>query len=325
MILELWAALATAFAIVLFGVYLARRGRIKPTERRLRVLAEPPPQAQRKGLSWDEVRRRGPSSLPVLRDWLLQSAWAQRMTVELEAAGLKLRTGEYVIIRCAFALIAFILVVLVGRGSGVAVLLAVAIAAFAFVLPSFWVRMMRQRRVDEITRQLPEATQMVSNALRAGFAFQHGVAMVSEQMQPPIADEFTRMVVDMNVGASVEEALTGLLNRCDTEEMNLLVTAVLVQRTSGGNLSEILDNVGEQLREKERLVGEVRTMTAQQRFSGGVLTIWPVALLALFSVINWDQTSLLFTTSPGLILLAIGAALQLVGFFVIRRILDVEI
>ncbi|HLB24409.1 MAG TPA: type II secretion system F family protein [Dehalococcoidia bacterium] len=325
MTLELLAALSTAAAVLLFGVTLARRGRIKPTERRLRVLAEQPQQALRKGLSWDEVRRRGPSSLPVLRDWLLQSAWAQRMTVELEAAGLKLRTGEYLIIRFSLAIVAFMLMLLVGRGASVAFLLAIGAGLLGFMLPMFWVSMMRQRRVAEITNQLPEATQMIANALRAGFAFQHGVSMVADQMQPPVADEFTRMVVDMNVGSSVEDALNGLLARCDTEEMNLLVTAVLVQRTSGGNLSEILDNVGEQLREKERLVGEVRTMTAQQRFSGMVLTVWPIGLLALFSLINWSQTSLLFTTNAGLMLLGVGAVLQLTGFVVIRRILDVEI
>jgi tight adherence protein B len=193
------------------------------------------------------------------------------------------------------------------------------------MLPAIYVRSMRKRRVDQITRQLPEATTMISNALRAGFAFQHGVQMVSEQMEPPIADEFVRMVVDLNVGSSVEEALQGLLSRCDTEEMNLLVTAVLVQRTSGGNLSEILDNVGDQLREKERLTGEVRTMTAQQRFSGMVLTVWPIFLLGIFSLVNWDQTSLLFTTSTGQMLLGIGIILQLFGYFTINRILDIEV
>jgi len=324
MTLDLLAAAATAAAILLLGLSLTRRRRFKPTERRLRVLADEPKKAQTKGLSWDEVRRRGPSSFPVMRDWLLQSPWAQRMTVELEAAGLKLRTGEYLILRCSAALAAFMLVFLVGR-SGVTFVLALGAGAGGFLAPAFWVSTMRARRVEGITRQLPEATQMIANALRAGFAFQHGIAMVGDQMQPPVADEFTRMVVDLNVGSSVEDALMGLLARCDTEEMNLLVTAVLVQRTSGGNLSEILDNVGEQLREKERLVGEVRTMTSQQRFSGMVLTVWPLGLLALFSLFNWEQTSLLFTTSMGLTLLAVGAALQLVGFFSIRRILDVEI
>ena len=105
----------------------------------------------------------------------------------------------------------------------------------------------------------------------------------------------------------------------------MLVTAVLVQRTSGGNLSEILDNVGDQLREKERLVGEVKTMTAQQRFSGMVLCVWPLFLLGIFALLNWDQTSLLFTTSMGLSLLGLGFVLQLMGFFTISRILDIEV
>jgi tight adherence protein B len=323
MMIPLLAAIAMFGAILLFGWSLTRGRRIKPTEHRLRVLSEPD-EPQRKGLSWDEVRRRGPSSLPLMREWLFSSPWAQRMTIELEAAGLKVRTGEYVIMRFVCAAGAFFFVYLLGRNT-IAFVFAVAAAGFGFMAPAIWVRSMRRRRVAAITRQLPEATQMIANALRAGFAFQHGVTMVSEQMEAPISDEFVRMVVDMNVGASVEDAMMGLLARCNTEEMNLLVTAVLVQRTSGGNLSEILDNVGEHLREKERLVGEVRTMTAQQRFSGLVLTVWPLFLLAFFCLVNWEQTSLLFTTGIGLMLLGAGAVMQLLGFFSIQRILDIEV
>jgi tight adherence protein B len=321
--IPLLAALACAGAIALLGLLLASRRRVKPTERRLRVLSEEPAVETRR-LSWDEVRRRGPSSLPYLRDWLFESAWARRMTVDLEAAGLKLRTGEYLMIRFISGLVGFVAVFSLGRNT-FAFAAALVGAIVGFLLPAIWVRTMRKRRVDHITRQLPEAVQMIANALRAGFAFQHGVNMVSDQMETPVADEFIRMTVDMNVGASVEDALMGLLNRCDTEEMNLLVTAVLVQRTSGGNLAEILDNVGEQLREKERLVGEVRTMTSQQRFSGTVLVFWPLVMLAFFSLLNWEQTGLLFTTGIGRVLISGSLLLQLVGYYAIRRILDVEV
>jgi|CXWL01.1.fsa_nt_gi tight adherence protein B len=321
--IPLLAALATAGAIVLFGLQLSRRRQSRPNERRLQRLSEAP-EPPKKTLSWDEVRRRGPSSLPLFRDGLLQSDWAKKTALELEAAGLSLRTGEYLIIRGACALAGFVAVLVIVR-SGYGLLFAVVGAAIGFILPRYWVRSVRSRRVEAVNKQLPEATQMIANALRAGFAFQHGVTMVSEQMEPPIADEFVRMAVDVNVGASLEEALLGLLARSDTEEMNLLVTAVLVQRTSGGNLSEILDNVGDHLREKERLVGEVRTMTAQQRFSGMVLTSWPAGLLVLFALFNWSQTSLLFTTGLGLSMLGIGIVLQLMGFLTIRRILDIEV
>jgi tight adherence protein B len=320
--ITLLAAIATFAAIALLGLLLTSRRRVKPTERRLRVLSQVP--EEQKKLSWDEVRRRGPSSLPYFRDWLFESSWARRTTVELEAAGMTLRTGEYLLIRFLLTVVPFAVILLIGR-SLIALIFALCAAAVGFMLPALWVRNSRQRRVTRITRQLPEAVQMIANALRAGFAFQHGVNMVAEQMEPPLADEFVRMTVDMNVGASVEEALNGLLDRCDTEEMNLLVTAVMVQRTSGGNLAEILDNVGEQLREKERLLGEVRTMTAQQRFSGTVLVLWPLLLLAIFCVVNWEQTSLLFTTTLGQSMLALGIALQLVGYYAIQRILDVEV
>lgn len=119
--------------------------------------------------------------------------------------------------------------------------------------------------------------------------------------------------------------MQGLLERANTEEVNLMVTAVLIQRTSGGNLAEILETVGESMRERERITGEVKTMTAQQRFSGTVLTFWPLGLLALFSLMNWGQTSLLFNTGLGLALLGGAMVLQLLGYLTIRRILDIDI
>jgi tight adherence protein B len=149
--------------------------------------------------------------------------------------------------------------------------------------------------------------------------------LVAEQLGPPISEEFTRLQVDMNLGASIEDALKGLMERAESEDMNLVVTAILIQRTSGGNLAEILETVGETMRERERLYGEVRTMTSQQRFSGTVLAIWPLILLAIFSVFTWDHTSVLFTTNLGLALLGIMAVGQLLGYFTIRRILDVDV
>lgn len=320
---QLLAALSVGGAVALTVVWSVTRPRGPAVEQRIRRLSDEPETANR-GLSWDELRRRGPSSLPLLRDFLLQSDWAQRITLEIEQAGLRLRVGEYIIGRFALAFLAFVGISLAGRSTA-SLILGIGCAGIAFMLPAMWLNGERERRREKIARQLPEAAQMIANSMRAGFAFQHGFEIVAEQMEPPIADEFARAKVDMSVGSSIEEALQGLLARVDTDEMNLVVTAVLVQRTAGGNLSEILETVAEQIRERDRLSGEVKTMTAQQRFSGLVLSLWPVLLLGAFSLLNWDQTSLLFTTNAGLILLAIGAGLQLLGFITIRRIVDVEI
>jgi tight adherence protein B len=322
--MEFLAALCTGFAVMLFVMYIGRRQRSRPEIVRIRRLADDPTPARR-GVSWDDLRRRGPSSLPFLRDVLLQSKWAQSMQAEIEQAGLRLRVGEYLVIRGVLAVGAFVVLAVITGGVVVGLIIALVAGVAGWVLPRIGLRVLRRRRIDQIARQLPEATQMLASALRAGFAFQHGIDMVSRQTEPPLADEFTRVMVDLNIGMGVDEAMQNLLSRADSEDMNLVVTAILVQRASGGNLAEIMDIVSEAMRERERLTGEVKTMTSQQRFSGTVLTFWPLGLLAVFAVMNWDQTSLLFTTTMGQVLLLIGAGLQLLGYFTIRRILDIEI
>jgi tight adherence protein B len=320
---QLLTALATGGAVALSAVWLrARHGQPVAAQRMLRLADEP--ESPRRGISWDDLRRRGPSSLPLMREFILQTAWAQRLRDEIEQAGLRVHVGEYLLIRAGLALVALMGVWGAGR-SITTFILALACGVAAFMAPALWLNGERSRRRHRIAKQLPEAAQMIANSLRAGFSFQHGAAIVGDQMEPPISDEFARVNVDLNVGSTIDEALQGLLARADTAEMNLVVTAVLVQRTAGGNLAEILEMVAEQIRERDRLTGEVRTMTSQQRFSGLVLAFWPLLLLAAFCVLNWPQTSLLFTTNAGLLLIALGAGLQFLGFVTIQRILSVDI
>lgn len=322
MLIELLAASSVGLAFALFAVYFVRQSQSRPADTRLSRLAERPV-VTGPAMAWDEIRRRGPSNLPFMRV-LLDSTWARRVSLEIEQAGLRLRVVEYLLGRILIALLLFALIWFAGQ-SVVAFVLGAVCGLLGFMLPAVWLTLLRKWRIEKIAKQMPEAVGLVANSLRAGFAFQHGVDIVAEQMEPPISDEFARIIVDMNVGASVEEALQGLLLRADSEDVNMVVTAVLIQRSSGGNLSEILETVGETMRERERLTGEVKTMTSQQRFSGTVLTLWPILLLGLFSFFNWSQTSVLFTTNAGLVLLAIGGTLQLLGYYTIRRILDIEI
>jgi tight adherence protein B len=323
--LQMLTALAAGGAVALGAVwYFARDREPVAAQRMRRLVHEHDPEPPRRGISWDELRRRGPSSLPLMREFLLQTPWAQRLALEIEQAGLRLHVGEYIVGRFALALVAFAGVWGAGRSTPTFIL-ALTCGAAGFMLPALWLNSERNRRRERISKQLPEAAQMIANSLRAGFSLQHGMAIVGDQMEPPISDEFGRVNVDLNVGSSIDEALQALLARADTSDMNLVVTAVLVQRTAGGNLAEILEMVADQIRERDRLMGEVRTMTSQQRFSGLVLALWPLLLLGAFAILNWQQTSLLFTTTAGLMLVAAGAVLQVLGFMTIRRILDVEV
>jgi len=321
--MELVAALVSGGAIGLFALFVMRSRQPRAADVRLQRLAQRPA-AERRLLSWNEIRRRGPSSLPILSTLFQDSEWSKRTAKEIEQSGLRLRVSEYAMMRLGGAAAAFVVVWALFR-TPVGMIPAALAALLGYALPKIWISVLRSRRISQINKQMPEAVGMLANGLRAGFAFQHGIDMVANQMQPPIADEFARVIADLNVGATVEEALTGMLERADSEDVNLVVTAVLIQRTSGGNLAEILETVGESMRERERLVGEVRTMTSQQRFSGTVLTFWPLLLLAVFAAANWSQTSLLFTTNIGLVLVSVGAVMQIMGYYTIRRILDVDI
>ncbi len=323
MMIQLLAAGVTGASALLFVLYAMRSRQLRPADTRIQRLTEAPATARR-GISWEEVRRQGPSSLPLLRELLLESAWAKNTQKEIDQAGLKMRVGEYLLGRTLLGIVLFIAIFAIGR-SPLALILGLVAAILAFFLPTVWLSVMRKRRINQIAKQLPEAIVLIANSLRAGFAFQHGLGLVTQEMSPPISEEFTRATVDINVGASMEEALTGMLERADSEDMNMLVTAVLIQRSSGGNLAEILETVGETMRERERLYGEIKTMTSQQRFSGMILTLWPMAILAIFSVVNWDHTSSLFTTGIGLVLLTAAGIGQVLGFYTIRRILDIDI
>lgn len=321
--IELLAAIVTGVALGLFGFYLARQMSPRAAEQRIGGLVDRPVE-HRGDLSWEQIRGRSRSSLPILRSFLTNSKWADQRALEIEQAGLRMRVGEYLMVRLALGFGLFVVIWLAG-GSPVAFVVGLACGFFGFMLPATWISILRKRRIEKIGKQLPEAVGMIASGLRAGFAFQHGINMAAEQLQPPISEELTRIVTDLNVGATVEEALEAFLRRADSEDTNMVVTAILIQRSSGGNLAEILETVGETMRERERLVGEVKTMTSQQRFSGVVLSLWPVALLAAFSLFNWEQTSLLFTTNIGLVLLTVAGVLQVTGYYVIRRILDIDI
>jgi tight adherence protein B len=138
-------------------------------------------------------------------------------------------------------------------------------------------------------------------------------------------DELERFLQDNALGSKTDEALNNLVERTGSYDVEMMVTTILVQRTTGGNLSEILDNVAETIRERERLQGEIRAMTAQQRLTGRVLAIYPLLLGVLFTVVAYDLMTVLWTEEFGRMLLLVAGVFQVVGFFVINRVLRLDV
>lgn len=255
---------------------------------------------------------------------VVPATFLRRMEEDLRLADSHLQPGDYLAIRFALAALCFAVPFLFIEGV-LGILAAVAAALVGFMLPQFWIGRRKVARAKKLEEQLPEALTMLANSLKAGFGLMQAMNMAAEQLDHPIGTELGLTVHETNVGSSAEEAFTALSERNQNYDLDLVVTAVLVQRSAGGNLSEILETVTETMRERVRIRGEINTLTAQQKLTGFVIALLPVAVGGLFLVISPSYITLLFTETMGRVMLAVGGLLEVVGILVIRRILAIEV
>ncbi|HBT20205.1 MAG TPA: secretion system protein [Peptococcaceae bacterium] len=202
---------------------------------------------------------------------------------------------------------------------------AVLLGILGSILPWLFVNSSINKRLKKLDAQLGSALTIMSNSLRAGFSFLQTVELVSKEMPDPIASEFRRMLREMHLGTSTEQALINLSKRIGSKDIDLVVTAVLIQRQVGGNLAEVLDNISNTIRERIRVAGEVKTLTAQGRISGIIIGLLPVFIALVLFIINREYIISLFTDRRGVIMLSVGLILQVLGLLVIRRIVDIKL
>lgn len=251
----------------------------------------------------------------------------QQLAQQLERADMNLSPGEYVIMRFALAAVGLIVpFFLVGFiGPFFAYSLMAVCPVIGYNLPKFYMNHRRKSRVAKLNAQLPEALTMISNSLKAGFGLLQALNTASDQLSHPISTELGRTIHEMNIGSGAEEALLALSERSGSYDLDIVVTAILVQRTVGGNLGEILDNVADTMRERIRIRGEIETLTAQQKLTGIVIGLLPVAVGLLFSVMSPGYIDPLFTTLLGRVMLVVAVVMEVIGIVVIQRILNIEV
>ncbi|MGH2609508.1 MAG: type II secretion system F family protein [Tepidiformaceae bacterium] len=246
---------------------------------------------------------------------------AQKWTVDLERAGLTLNAKEYLIIRLGVSLaIAIVCLIFIPLP-----IVAFALSPLGFLAVGFWLKRRIGSRTRKMESQLAEVLQMLASGLRAGFGLVQAMEQAAEQLPAPISIELRRAMRDMAMGSSVEAALGALDERVGSKDFDIVITAILIQRAVGGNLAEILDNVAHTMRERERIRGEIRTLTAQQRLTGYVIGGIPIALFGMFMLISPDFAMLLFTDAWGRMMLAAAGVMEVIGFFVISRIVNIEV
>ena len=254
--------------------------------------------------------------------YLESPRWDLSLEMRMLRAGLPLRSGEFIVLCFASATLLAMLFLLLGGGQLVA---GVTGAVAGFFFPFILVNMKIARRMKAFNGQLGDALILIANSLRTGYSFMQASDMVAQEMRPPISSEFSRAVKEMNLGVTIEDALANLGKRINSEDLDLVLTAVLIQRQVGGNLSEVLDNIARTIRERVRIRGEIRTQTAQGRISGIIVSLLPVVLGLVIYLLNPEYVKLLFVHPVGKIMLGVAGLGQVIGIIVIRRIVDIEV
>jgi tight adherence protein B len=330
------AILAAGAVMLLFvGVFGGRR--VSPTERIEQVaVAATEARNSSTGQTKPSLRRRffsGRAAAGVDRA-VEQRDWGSNMARELARADLQLRPSEWLAIRAGAIIGAPLVVLLLGRTilPGINNVLALLIAVVVgWWVPRFWLNRRKSKRLQAFNDHLADTITLVANGLRAGASFLQAIELVVRESQPPVSTEFNRVIREVNLGLPFEQALANMVRRVRSEDLELMTTAITIQHQVGGNLAEILDSIAFTIRERIRIKGEIKTLTAQQRMSGYVVAGLPIFLVLILSVIAPKFMEPMFGPPyivgipAGVIVLAIGALMMLVGFLAIRKIVDIEV
>jgi tight adherence protein B len=205
-------------------------------------------------------------------------------------------------------------------------------AAIGFWLPRFWLNRRKSGRLNQFNKQLPDTITLIANALRAGSSFLQAIELVVRESRPPMSTEFGRVIREVNLGLPFDQALENMVRRVRSDDLELMATAISIQHQVGGNLAEILDSIAYTIRERVRIKGEIRTLTAQQRLSGYVVAGLPIGLAAFLFVAAPGFMEPMFANPPevlglpaGVVILIFGGFMMFMGFLAIRRIVDIEV
>jgi len=319
-LLLVFVAFFVAVALVAFAVATPQHKENKQTISRLESIAAPQSKAAHEdNLSLRRVDQA--STIPWLDRLLQQGDIAERLRLLLYQADLKWTVARLLLTSVSLALASGILVV-VRTG---AFPLAFAIGGVAGAAPFLYVLHKRSSRFDRMRLYLPEALDLMNSAIRAGHSLSSAMGMVAKESPEPIRREFRQCYEEQNFGLELRVALNNLAYRVPIHDIRIVVSAVLIQNDSGGNLTEILDKVAHLIREDFRLQGQIKVHTAQGRMTGWVLSLLPAVLGILLYMVHPDQMSVLWTRSVGRILLYGSITMTTVGALIIRKIVRIQV
>lgn len=311
-----------AVVLLLESLYLLWRSYKRPEvtamEKRLQALTASHDTSEQTWL----LKQRMMSEVPLLERWLLGIPQAHQLQKMIYQSGMDWPLSRLLLACAALGSAAWGAIVVAAHQS---MLSGMAVGGLFAALPLLYVLRQRRLRLARLEQQLPDALDLIIRGLRAGHAFSSSLQMVGEEMADPIAQEFRVVHDEINFGVSMQQALTNLCERVPIADLRYFVVSVLIQRESGGNLTEVLGNLRRLIRERLKLLARIRVLSAEGRLSAWVLGVMPFAIAALLNVANPAFMSLLWTDPIGIVIVQSMLTLMVIGFFILRKIIKIRV
>jgi tight adherence protein B len=315
-------AIFVAVVLAIEGAYLWWRtnksAEAQRLAQRLKSLADG---IEHTGERFSIFKDRAMSRMPWLATLLQRLDTAHALDRRLAQSGLNWTVAYFIGLTIIAALIGFLVPLFLHY----ALLVSLACAAVLAFVPSLHVSRTRKKRMTRIEQQLPDAVDLMARALRAGHAFPNAVRMVGDEMVNPIAGEFRLLFDEVNYGVSMQEALLNLANRVPSTDLKYLVIAVLIQRETGGNLAELLNNIGGIIRARLKLFGTIRVLSAEGRLSAWILSLLPFATALLIQLVNPKFIAVLFNDPAGLKMVYVALSMMAFGVLWMRKIIRIRV
>lgn len=240
---------------------------------------------------------------------------------ELESAGIPLKVEEFITIR----LIIFGLIFIFALMLDIPLIVSIILAVIGWMVPAFYVRKKKEARIALSGSQLPQALETMANGMKSGFSFMQAMQLVGNEMPDPIGVEFKRTIKEINLGVPMDEAFEHLLQRLPNQDLEIMITAVLIQRSTGGNLASILETIHETISERVRMKDELKALTAQGRMSALIITLLPVALGLILNIMNPNYFTPMLSHPLGWALLGGGIISGILGWIFIQKVVSIEV
>ncbi|RJE48276.1 MULTISPECIES: type II secretion system F family protein [unclassified Dehalobacter] len=301
--------------ILIYSVIMALKPKNESVEDKVKRLVaekEDTPVKAKKAASWKEY-------LTSLSKYTPRK-WGKQLDKDLYSGDIGLTGREFIVMQIFLFILAFLIALILLPLSAVFIILPL----LSLIFPRLYISSAKNKKIKKFNNQLPDILLTLANSLKAGFSLFQAMEMAAQEMPDPLSSEIKMTLKEMAYGESTENALLNLSQRVESKDLELMVTAILIQRQIGGNLAEILINIHDTIQERLQIQGEIKTLTAQGRLSGYIIGALPILIGLVITMMQPSFMMPLFQDPLGIVLLCCGAVLEIIGFIAIRKIVNIK-